>query len=301
MTGDGFTSKKIIFATLALGALAFSVWMGVSRLKPVKNTVTGKNVIAEEVVVTKVIDGDTVVVSGGDHVRLLGIDADEKDYPCYDAARRRLEELVLGKTVALESDNQDTDQYERRLRYIFLDGKNINEQLAAEGLVVARFYPENQKYKNEVTAAEAAAMKNKTGCKWSGQDQTASSGVGVVDDNGNSGNDPDAVYEWKDISGSAITPCQAKDHTGKEVIVEGVVAQAYRSDSDTVFLDFGAKYPNNCFTVVIFKSSLTNFPENPENVYNGKMVRVKGVVKEYESKPEMIIKNRSQIELGTAK
>jgi endonuclease YncB( thermonuclease family) len=32
-------------------------------------------------VVTKVIDGDTVVVEGGYHVRLLGMDSDEKNYP----------------------------------------------------------------------------------------------------------------------------------------------------------------------------------------------------------------------------
>jgi uncharacterized protein YqfA (UPF0365 family) len=39
------------------------------------NSVCGAS---ENTVVTKVIDGDTVVVEGGWHVRLLGIDADEK-------------------------------------------------------------------------------------------------------------------------------------------------------------------------------------------------------------------------------
>jgi len=43
------------------------------------------------------VDGDTVVVSGGDHVRLLGIDADEKGYPCYGAARVRLGGIGFGK------------------------------------------------------------------------------------------------------------------------------------------------------------------------------------------------------------
>ncbi|MBU4406858.1 MAG: hypothetical protein KKB24_04645, partial [Candidatus Altiarchaeota archaeon] len=39
--------------------------------------------------VTKVIDGDTVVVEG-EHVRLIGIDADERGYPCHDEAKDRL-------------------------------------------------------------------------------------------------------------------------------------------------------------------------------------------------------------------
>ena len=72
-------------------------------------------------IVTKVIDGDTVVVEGGYHVRLLGIDTDERGYPCYNEAKKRLEELVLNKEVYLESDKDDKDQYERYLRYLILD------------------------------------------------------------------------------------------------------------------------------------------------------------------------------------
>lgn len=119
-------------------------------------------------IVTKVLDGDTVVVEGGEHVRLLGIDADEAGYPCYEAAKKRLEDLILAKPVILEADAGDKDQYGRLLRYIFINNQNINEQLVAEGLAIARFYPENQKYKAEITSAEANAIKNKTGCKWAG-------------------------------------------------------------------------------------------------------------------------------------
>jgi len=40
-----------------------------------------------EAVVTKIIDGDTIVIQGGQHLRLLGIDADESGYPCYEPAK----------------------------------------------------------------------------------------------------------------------------------------------------------------------------------------------------------------------
>ena len=124
-------------------------------------------------IITKVIDGDTVVVEGGWHVRLLGMDADEKGYPCYDPAKTRLEDLILSKNVVLEKDVSDVDQYGRCLRYIFLENKNIDTQLVAEGLAVARFYAPDLKYRAEITAAELYAQQNKIGCKWSGIIQTA--------------------------------------------------------------------------------------------------------------------------------
>ena len=121
---------------------------------------------SEHTVVTKVIDGDTVVVQGGHHVRLLGIDADEKNYPCYEPAKSRLEELVLNKQVVLEKDISDVDQYKRCLRTLFLGSWNIGVQLVKEGLAVDRFYEPDIKYKREIQAAEQEAVASKTGCKW---------------------------------------------------------------------------------------------------------------------------------------
>ena len=137
------------------------------------NTNTTACGASDNTIVTKVIDGDTVVVEGGYHIRLLGMDADEKGYPCYDPARIRLEDLILSKQVRLEKDKTDLDQYGRCLRYIFLGNTNIDVQLVMEGLAIARFYEPDVKYKAEITDAESYAQQNKIGCKWSGQAQTA--------------------------------------------------------------------------------------------------------------------------------
>lgn len=116
--------------------------------------------------VTKIIDGDTVVVAGGDHVRLLGIDADEPAGACHEAAKTRLTELVYGKELELRPDQSDKDQYGRLLRYLFLDGQNINFLLVGEGLAVCRFYPDNPSFKQECAQAEIKAINEKTGCLW---------------------------------------------------------------------------------------------------------------------------------------
>ena len=109
---------------------------------------TGQATTIEETkLVTKILDGDTVIIEGGYSVRLLGIDADEKGYPCYKPAKQRLEELVLNKEVYLESDKEDQDQYERYLRYLILDNENVNLRMVKEGLAIARFSPENEKYR----------------------------------------------------------------------------------------------------------------------------------------------------------
>jgi len=114
--------------------------------------------------VGKVIDGDTVIIDG-ESVRLLGIDTDEKGYDCYEEAKERLEELILEKEVELVEDTEDKDIYGRRLRWLFIDGKNINLQMVEEGLAIARFY-EEKKYREEILTAEKEARQNRLGCKW---------------------------------------------------------------------------------------------------------------------------------------
>jgi endonuclease YncB( thermonuclease family) len=116
--------------------------------------------------VTKVIDGDTLIIEGGYSVRLLGIDADEKNYPCYQAAKDRLEKMVLNQEVVLERGEQNLDQYCRYLRFVIVNQQNVNLQLVQEGLVVARFYSGQNKYRLEIQQAEQTAKLNKVGCKW---------------------------------------------------------------------------------------------------------------------------------------
>lgn len=117
-------------------------------------------------VVTKIIDGDTVIIEGGYSVRLLGIDADEKNYPCYQTAKDRLEKMVLNQEVVLEKGEQDLDQYCRYLRFAIVNQQNVSLQLVQEGMAVARFYSGQNKYRTEIQQAEQTAKLNKVGCKW---------------------------------------------------------------------------------------------------------------------------------------
>ncbi|MCX6826049.1 MAG: hypothetical protein NTV06_02090, partial [candidate division Zixibacteria bacterium] len=47
--------------------------------------------------VVRIIDGDTIELTGGDRLRLLGIDCPEKGEPFHDSAQAFLRNLILSK------------------------------------------------------------------------------------------------------------------------------------------------------------------------------------------------------------
>jgi micrococcal nuclease len=298
-----FLEKNKIFIRIITLALIFGGAIYFSKVKINKNLI-GSLVNKEEFsskactnlplledgvkkLVTKVIDGDTFLIEGGYSVRILGIDADERGYPCYEAAKNRLEELILNKEVKLEKGKEDFDQYCRYLRYVFVDDKNVSFELVREGLAVARFSPEDTKYREEISLAEKEARENKIGCKWGS--------VAKVEEK--------TEFQWENLTQDktglkVIGACQAGNYYGDEIIVEGKVVDAYRSKKNNVFLNFGKPYPNQCFSAVIFSSDLYKFGDNPEKYYNQKIVRIRGKIQEYQGKPEIILKDSSQIEVG---
>ena len=112
-------------------------------------------------VISKVIDGDTVKLQTGETVRLLGINAPEKGQVYYKESASRLRELIEGKKVFLEKDVEDKDKYGRLLRYIFLNGENINVKLVREGLATVYIISPNVKYETELRESENEAKKSK--------------------------------------------------------------------------------------------------------------------------------------------
>jgi len=161
--------NKIFFIVIFSIILGFYIFLSFSFNPSPSTTGYITSVMEGKKLVTKVIDGDTVIIEGGQSVRLLGIDADEKGYPCYSPAKERLEELVLNKEVYLEADKED--QYKRYLGYLTLDGENINLKLVEEGFTIARFSQEDVKYKEKIIKAENQAIENGIGCKWAKTNQ----------------------------------------------------------------------------------------------------------------------------------
>jgi micrococcal nuclease len=117
------------------------------------------------VIVSSVLDGDTIKLSNGQTVRLIGLNAAESGQSCSSEATDKLKEFILGKEVILEQDVDDKDQYGRLLRYIYVDNKFVNLEMVRLGLAHKYEYGSNMKYSSKFEQAEVEAKENK-GCLW---------------------------------------------------------------------------------------------------------------------------------------
>lgn len=95
------------------------------------------------VAVQRVVDGDTLRLSDGRSVRMIGLNTPElgrrgrSDDPFAVAARKRLETLVAdsGGQVGLLTGKQAKDQYGRTLAHVYsASGSNLEAQMLADGL-----------------------------------------------------------------------------------------------------------------------------------------------------------------------
>jgi len=95
--------------------------------------------------VIRVVDGDTIVVSPNEKVRLIGVDTPETVHPkksiaCFGKeAKQFTRYAVEGKTIRLVMDKvnikrQHKDKYRRTLAYAYLiDGTMLNRELIRQG------------------------------------------------------------------------------------------------------------------------------------------------------------------------
>jgi micrococcal nuclease len=120
-------------------------------------------IFAKPAKVLRVIDGDTFVIETGERVRVLGINAPEMETFYGEPAKEHLLAIIDGKTVDLEPDHisDNKDVYGRLLRYVYLDGIDIDKKMVTDGYAVAflKFpFDKEEEYKKEELKARAASL-----------------------------------------------------------------------------------------------------------------------------------------------
>ena len=126
--------------------------------------------------VMKVVDGDTLKLSDGRTVRLIGVDTPETVHPTKPVqyfgkeASAFTKRLAEGKTVTLEYDQQKIDKYGRTLAYVYLpDGRMVNAEIIKQGYGFAYVkYPfqrmeEFRTYEREAREAGKGLWAQETG------------------------------------------------------------------------------------------------------------------------------------------
>jgi micrococcal nuclease len=165
--------NKVIILLLA-GLLALTGYLFSGDLDPrfhskeeVKWTIPfGKSYDYTNILVTRVVDGDTLVLENNERVRLIGIDTPEmhESNKLNRDAQRSGEDLatikqlgkqsyeftkklVAGKRIRLEFDVERFDKYKRILAYVYLlDGTFLNAKIIEQGYASLMTYPPNVKY-----------------------------------------------------------------------------------------------------------------------------------------------------------
>ena len=133
----------------------------------------GPDIPGSKAEVVRVVDGDTIIVAmNGEEqrVRYTGIDTPETVRPDWPVepfgpeAASFNRELVDRKTVWLEKDVSDTDQFGRLLRYVWLaDGRMVNALLVEAGYATVTTFPPDVKYATEFARLQREARASERG------------------------------------------------------------------------------------------------------------------------------------------
>ncbi len=155
-----------------------------SKFLPVINKPAAKN---EKAFVARVVDGDTLKLSDGRRVRLIGVDTPELHYSeklLRDSRRTRMDtrkiqelgkmaadftkRLCESRSVRIESDVRKFDKYGRVLAYVYLeDGTFVNAKIIEEGYGQVMTIPPDVKYADYFLKLQHEAVKGHKGL-WSG-------------------------------------------------------------------------------------------------------------------------------------
>lgn len=145
-------SRTQALVVLGAASLAFAASMATNPYLPQPARAPSHGA---RVAVVRIVDGDTIVVrldGASVTVRYIGMDTPETVDPqrpveCYGPeATKRNASLVDGKSVELEPDGQDRDQYGRLLRHVWVGGQMVGLVLLKEGYADVEPFPNRYRY-----------------------------------------------------------------------------------------------------------------------------------------------------------
>lgn len=222
-----------------------------------------------DVVVSKVFDGDSILLSDGREIRYIGIDAPETggnrpaEYGGREAADLNIR-LVEGKAVRLEFDIEARDRYGRTLAYVYDGDTMINRELVRAGAALAVPYPPNLGRQKELAAAMEEARRGRKGL-------------------------------WAETGRWMVAAEDAGRFIGESKTVVGTVLSAGVA-APGLFLNFGTDYKTD-FTAFIPAQYLPVYFGNgadPSVVYRGRTVEITGTINERNG-PSITVTHPAQI------
>jgi endonuclease YncB( thermonuclease family) len=232
---------------------------------------------AETAKVTEVTDGDTLVLSNRETVRLVGVQAPKlpldrpnfKEWPLARESKKALEALSLGRALTLHPTSNPKDRWGRVLAHLERDdGVWIQGEMLRQGWARVYTFADNRQLAADMLALEREARAARRGI-------------------------------WADPYYSIVTPERAGKVRDTFQLVEGRVMQA-ADVKGRVYLNFGTDWKTD-FTVVVpsrVRKTLARLGHDPAAL-QGKTVRVRGWIKEYNG-PMIELTHPEQLEFPDA-
>ncbi len=183
--------RKVIILSVILLSLGIAFLVSADEPITVYNTQDwkwsvpfGRSFNYTDVLVDRVVDGDTLKLESGERVRLIGIDTPEmhESNKLYKDSQRSgqdtatiqklgesayefTKKLVEGKRVSLEFDTEKYDKYNRLLAYVYINKDRIfvNAEIIKQGYASLMTIPPNVKYASLFKKLYQEARDNKRG------------------------------------------------------------------------------------------------------------------------------------------
>lgn len=205
--------------------------------------------------VAAVIDGDTVILSNGDEVRLVGIQAPKlplgragfRAWPLAEEARVTLEALVRNRSFTEHVGGAGMDRHGRVLAHLVSEnGVWLQGEMLRLGFARVYTFPDNTALAQVMLALEHEARRNLFGI-------------------------------WSHPFYAIRSPGETERDIGTFQIVEGVI-RAAADVRGTIYLNFGEDWRSD-FTVAIRRQSRQRFEQLSPASWQGAEIRVRGWLK----------------------
>lgn len=225
------------------------------------------NQFDEHGIVKQVYDGDTVKLTNGKKIRLIGINTPEMNYktgnpePFAKKAKLFLQQKVLKQRIGLRFGSDKKDRHGRLLAHIFLNDKlNLQQALLKNGLAVNIAIPPNLWQQDCYLEAEKDARKLNKGI-------------------------------WKNHSRNIIDAKQIKPTQTGFQFVRGTISKIH-FNKNTIWLKL-----SNKMSLRIHKKNLTYFQNMNIEQLKNKQILARGWVIRYKKRYHMSIGHPNALQI----
>ncbi len=217
--------------------------------------------------VQRIVDGDTIIVRGGERIRYIGIDTPEIGEPFYAKATNANKELIGDKAVIVKRCSlRPKDKHGRTLAFVYAGDADISLELLRRGL-------------GRVFTDSTCLLSDKSFLYWKASRQAYQDARGI----------------WKTRRGKIYKPQNTNKLIGRHALVRGIVKNVHIGEK-AVHINFTENWRKD-FSATIFKDVVGLFESagiHADETLTNKEIIIFGYIGRHFG-PNMVLHSPAQI------